>query len=232
MLRLVDRIAREVDSPYFVARATARDIILVNVYGLRPGRATRDIDFGIAVESWNQFQLLKERLIATGKFVADRTALQRLIYSDEATGFSIPVDLVPFRGVASAVDTIARPPNRDTVLNVAGFEEALTSAVSMEMEEGFVVCVAWSGRCQHRLAFSLKSKPICREIGTTDRAIGEPDRSGADVRGGDIPRGTDRECILPRRFERPVTCAFFPQPLLGCAPKSETRRGVPCKDRS
>jgi predicted nucleotidyltransferase len=40
--------------------------MLVNVYGLRPGRATRDIDFGIAVESWDQFQGLKERMIATG----------------------------------------------------------------------------------------------------------------------------------------------------------------------
>ena len=136
LFRLVDRIAREVDCPSFSAGATARDLILVNVHGLRPGRATRDIDFGIAVESWEQFQLLKERLIATGKFAADRTALQRLIYSDQATSFSIPVDLVPFRGVASAAATIAWPPNRDTVLNVAGFEEALASSVSMEMRRG------------------------------------------------------------------------------------------------
>jgi len=142
MLRLVDRVARELECAYFVAGATARDLVLVNVYGLRPGRATRDIDFGIAVESWEQFRLLKERLIATGKFAADRWASQRLIYTDRSTGVSIPVDLIPFRGVASATDTIAWPPSRDTVLNVAGFEEALASSVSMELEEGFPVRVA------------------------------------------------------------------------------------------
>ncbi len=71
--------------------------MLVNVYGLRPGRATRDIDFGIAVESWDQFQGLKERMIATGEFGGDSKAQQRLVYTDRAHGFSIPVDLIPFR---------------------------------------------------------------------------------------------------------------------------------------
>jgi predicted nucleotidyltransferase len=88
--------SRAADCAYFVAGATARDLILVNVHGLRPGRATRDIDFGIAVESWDQFALLKERLVATGGFASDRRALQRLIYSDQATGISIPIDLILF----------------------------------------------------------------------------------------------------------------------------------------
>src|ERR1700733_10566009 len=102
VLRVLDPIARSSKCEYFVAGATARDLILVNVHGLRPGRATRDIDFGIAVESWEQFADLKDRLIATGEFSADRRALQRLIYMDQAAGFSIPVDLIPFRGVTSA----------------------------------------------------------------------------------------------------------------------------------
>jgi predicted nucleotidyltransferase len=66
VLRTLDPIAREADCAYFVAGATARDLILVNIYGLRPGRATRDIDFGIAVENWDRFALLKERLVETG----------------------------------------------------------------------------------------------------------------------------------------------------------------------
>ena len=53
--------------------------MLVNVYGLRPGRATRDIDLGIAVESWDQFQGLKERMIATGEFGGDSKAQQRSV---------------------------------------------------------------------------------------------------------------------------------------------------------
>jgi len=71
VLRSLDPIAREAECPYFVAGATARDLILVNIHGLRPGRATRDIDFGIAVESWDQFARLKEGLAATGDFLSD-----------------------------------------------------------------------------------------------------------------------------------------------------------------
>ncbi len=102
VLRTLDPIARDADCPYFVAGATARDLILVNIHDLRPGRATRDIDFGIAIENWDRFALLKERLVATGDFTSDRRALQRLTYSDRSAGFSIPVDLIPFRGVTAA----------------------------------------------------------------------------------------------------------------------------------
>ena len=142
VLRSLDPIARAADCYYFVAGATARDLILVNVHGLRPGRATRDIDFGIAVESWDQFARLKGALVATGDFEADRRMLQRLTYSDQDAGFSMLVDLIPFRGVASADGTIKWPPSRDIVMNVAGFEEALASSVSMEIEENLTVRVA------------------------------------------------------------------------------------------
>src|SRR5580658_1260519 len=124
VLRALDPIARSSKCEYFLAGATARDLILVNVHGLRPGRATRDIDFGIAVESWAQFELLKERLLATNDFSASR-AQQRLTFTDSNEGISIPVDLIPFRGVASADGTIAWPPGRDIVMNVAGFEDQL-----------------------------------------------------------------------------------------------------------
>ena len=142
VLRTLDPIARQADCPYFVAGATARDLILVNVYGLRPGRATRDIDCGIAVANWDRFASLKQRLVETGGFASDRRALQRLTYSDRAGGFSIPVDLIPFRGVTAADDTIQWPPSRDIVMSVAGFEEALASSVPIQIEENLIVRVA------------------------------------------------------------------------------------------
>jgi len=71
VLRTLDPIAREADCAYFVAGATARDLMLVNIYGLRPGRATLDIDFGIAVANWHRFALLKEPLVATGDFTSE-----------------------------------------------------------------------------------------------------------------------------------------------------------------
>jgi predicted nucleotidyltransferase len=141
VLRVLDPIARSSQCEYFLAGATARDLILVNVHGLRPGRATRDIDFGIAVESWAQFELLKERLLATSEFSASG-AQQRLIFAESNEGLSMPVDLIPFRGVESAHGIIAWPPDRGIVMNVAGFEEALASSVLIEVVAKLTVRVA------------------------------------------------------------------------------------------
>lgn len=70
-----------------------------------------------------QFARLKEGLVATGNFDSDQRLLQRLIYSDQVAGLSMPVNLIPFRGVVSADSTIEWPPNHGIVMNVAGFEE-------------------------------------------------------------------------------------------------------------
>lgn len=65
VLHLIDRAAAAIGLRYFVAGAAARDLMLVNVFGLPPGRATRDIDFGIAVKNWDEFQEIKDHLVAS-----------------------------------------------------------------------------------------------------------------------------------------------------------------------
>jgi predicted nucleotidyltransferase len=142
---------------------------MVHVHGLRPGRATYDIDFGIAVESWDHFARLKEHLIATGNFAVHQRALQRLIYSDQGTGFSLPVDLIPFGGIASGDGTIEWPPSRDIVMNVAGFEEALTSSMLVEIAAGLVVRVA-----------SLTGLALLKLVAWSDRG-GETDKDAVDL---------------------------------------------------
>lgn len=184
----------------------------MNLHDLRPGRATVDIDFGIAVESWEQFAILKARLVGTGEFVASSLrALQRMIYTDRTTGSSTPVDLIPFGGVASA-GTIAWPPNRDVVMNVAGFEEVLKSSVSIEIEKGLTVRVAstpgltllkltaWAdrGRETNKDAADLyRLLSTYADAGNTDRlydreldlleAVGfDMDLAGAELLGRDV----------------------------------------------
>ena len=142
VLRIIDPIARAAGSEYFIAGATARDLILVNVFGHPPGRATRDIDFGIAVRSWDQFKLLKERLVETGSFTSNAKVQHRLTYSDPVRKISIPVDLIPFGGVTSPEGNIAWPPDRDIVMNVAGFEEALTASLFLEIAPDLTIRVA------------------------------------------------------------------------------------------
>jgi predicted nucleotidyltransferase len=169
VLQAVDPIARTAGCEYFVAGATARDLVLVNVFGLQPGRATRDIDFGIAVQSWAQFALLKERLVETGDFTSNPKALQRLTYSDQATRISIPVDLIPFGGVTALDGTIEWPPSPDIVMNVAGFEEALASSLPVEIAPGLTVRVS-----------SLPGLTLLKLIAWSDRGH-ETNKDAADL---------------------------------------------------
>src|SRR3954469_12064169 len=62
VLRAVDGVAKTLGHDYCLVGATARDLLLVNALGLRPGRQTRDLDFGLALETWEQFSAFKEAL--------------------------------------------------------------------------------------------------------------------------------------------------------------------------
>lgn len=81
--RELDRVARDLELPYFLAGAMARDILLTHVFGIAIARATRDVDFGIAVGNWEQFELIKDRLIGTGRFSRAEKSSQRIYYKSQ-----------------------------------------------------------------------------------------------------------------------------------------------------
>jgi len=89
ILTEIDTIARELKLAFFIVGATARDILLQHAHGIHPTRATLDIDIGVFVSDWDQFQILKKALVRTGKFSSTRQA-QRLLYDDE-----LPLDFRP-----------------------------------------------------------------------------------------------------------------------------------------
>ena len=68
--------------------------------------------------------------------------------------------LIPFRGVASDDNTIEWPPSRDIVMNVAGFEEALSSSVSLTVADNLMIRVA-----------SLPALTLLKLIAWSDRAV-------------------------------------------------------------
>jgi len=115
--------------------------VLVNLWGLSAGRATLDLDFAFAVNNWAQFAKLREDLLLTGRFAEVRRHEHRLLYTDPERQFQIPMDFIPFRGVASERKEITWPV-AEFVMNVAGFEEALGSALPVELEPGLVISVA------------------------------------------------------------------------------------------
>jgi predicted nucleotidyltransferase len=127
ILAVVDRVATEQECPYVVVGATARDLLFFHVFGIPASRATRDIDFAIAVESWDKFHGMRNALLATEEFVPSK--VEHRLYFKEA---DIPIDLIPFGGVAEG-DTIAWPHTKDTVITVSGFEDAMAASIQVQV---------------------------------------------------------------------------------------------------
>lgn len=203
VVRELNKIANRLAIPFFLAGASARDIVLVNLWGQAPGRATVDLDFAFAVNGWAEFEELREALVATGRFAREPHKEQRLMYTDPEKEFQLPVDFIPFRGVASENRTIAWPPEGDFVMNVAGFEEALGTALRIELEPGLVISVA-----------SLPGLAVLKILAWADRHVRD-NRDAADVykilatydSAGNQDRLYDREIELLEAVEYDLTLA-------------------------
>jgi predicted nucleotidyltransferase len=138
VIRKVDAIAQKHNTSYFLAGAAAREIILRHVFGLWPGRRTLDVDFAIAVRDWPHFHELKNALIEEAGFVAVANVVQRVKYPGPPP---MIIDLIPFGGVENADETIAWPPDGDIVMHVAGFGDALVSAVQVKVDDSLTIPV-------------------------------------------------------------------------------------------
>ena len=64
IIRQVVHAAESQGLPLFIVGAQARDLLLQYAYDLSVRRATNDIDFGIVVESWDEFTKLRDSLTA------------------------------------------------------------------------------------------------------------------------------------------------------------------------
>lgn len=62
ILETIEKVSQSLSMDFFVVGATARDIILECAYGISTMRATQDIDFGVRVSNWKQFEKFKEGL--------------------------------------------------------------------------------------------------------------------------------------------------------------------------
>jgi predicted nucleotidyltransferase len=74
-LKAVAQAANSLSLPYFLAGATARDLVLENIFGRAPGKLTRDLDFGFVISDWKQFENLKAALKRTMTTYSKRGAL-------------------------------------------------------------------------------------------------------------------------------------------------------------
>jgi predicted nucleotidyltransferase len=138
----VDALLRRAHVQYMLVGATARDLLLHHVWGLRITRATRDLDFAFIVDSWARFHEVKQMLVATPGFVDRGRQVQRLYYKPPGFEVEAIVDIIPFGGLATNGQTIAWPPDQDVVMNVAAFQDVLAAAVAIQVAESRSIPVA------------------------------------------------------------------------------------------
>jgi predicted nucleotidyltransferase len=141
-MREINAVARDLHLPYFLVGAMARDVLLGHVFGLNPGRATRDMDFAFALAGWEQFRQIQERLISGGRFTAVRDVAHRLLFSPDGSAGHCLVDLLPFGGVEQPTHAIAWPPDMQVIMSAAGYGDALKTAPLVQIETGLIIRVA------------------------------------------------------------------------------------------
>lgn len=107
--------------PYLVVGATARDLILYHGFGAAIQRGTQDIDFGIKISSWDDFQQMSVGLVAKG--FAQELKVNHRFHRVDTDGLPWEIDIVPF-GFVEQRSEIAWPPHGDIVMTILGFAEA------------------------------------------------------------------------------------------------------------
>ncbi len=135
LLQAVDHVLKTLELLYFIVGAMARDILLTHVFGLDTRLATRDLDIGVAVRDWSEFELVAAKLSEDANFVQDPKMVHRLRKDN------YPLDIIPYDGVETPEHTIAWPPDREVVMNVAGFQDAFEAAVVVQVEAGLDIRV-------------------------------------------------------------------------------------------
>ena len=122
----IQRVASALNIPLLIVGATARDIILVHGYNAAIERGTRDVDFGLEVQSWEHYQKMRDTLIQLG-FTAHPKKTHQLNTTD-SDGLPWEIDLIPFGGVSDADGQITWPPEHAFQMSVLGFDEVYKHA--------------------------------------------------------------------------------------------------------
>ncbi len=120
---------------FFVIGATARDIVVQQLLDMSSRRKTRDLDLAIAITNWQEFDEVKDALVADG-FEKDLSKHQRFYYDD------YEIDVVPYGYVAKEDDNIYWPPEETIAMSVKGFDEVLSDAITVDIDGKFSIKIA------------------------------------------------------------------------------------------
>jgi len=119
------------DLPYYLAGATARDLLLEHAHDINPGRNTRDVDLAIMLEDWEAFEQIRSALIDSGHFAPLNDVLHKLMFVGV-----YELDLIPFGAIEQNDRTIAWPPDSEVVMGVFGFREVYDDTLIVKLPAG------------------------------------------------------------------------------------------------
>lgn len=128
LLLNINHVCRTLEIAFFVAGATAREVMLMHVHGRNSGRQTNDIDIAVYLKNWEQFTALKQAMIEQDAKEV-RHNVHRMIWH------GTEIDIIPFGPVAQN-NKVAWPPDRDIILHVEGFQEVWQHAGRVEISAG------------------------------------------------------------------------------------------------
>jgi len=128
VISLIDREAARLGIPFFIVGAMARDIVLELCYKLPARRSTRDLDIGVEVAGWEEYQRLSMALVSTGRFASGREP-HVLRYGE------LRVDIVPFGKVSADQRNITWPPDHTVSMNILGFKEAYEYSLEIQVHD-------------------------------------------------------------------------------------------------
>ncbi|MCK4423991.1 MAG: nucleotidyl transferase AbiEii/AbiGii toxin family protein [Candidatus Omnitrophica bacterium] len=112
--------------PFFIVGASARDFILQHYHGIPSTRMTTDIDLGILVSNWKQFDKMIDVLIKTGKFIKSKES-QRISFEN------VLIDLMPFGPISGEDNRISWPPEHQFIMNMLGFKKAYENSIMIKL---------------------------------------------------------------------------------------------------
>ena len=136
LMRLTE-FFRKIDTEFFIIGATARDLVLHNVYGHQPNRKTFDLDIAVGISDWEQFDTIVDALPKEHNFAKDKNQLQRFIYKD-----FFKIDIVPFGGIANEHGNIYWQPGGERRMSVVGFQQMAQFTLTIWIDKELKVKVA------------------------------------------------------------------------------------------
>ena len=138
-------VMAELNIPFLVVGASARDLFFEYAYGIASPSRTHDLDFAIQVPNWEKFEQTRKALIKRG---FEETNIQHRLRK----GKIYPIDIVPFGEIADE-NNIVWPPDGDTQMNVLGFDEVLSNAVTKPLTP-----IEWTAKDEAELSGILSKE--------------------------------------------------------------------------